>query len=126
MLAAVAGVPYHVTFRGPMYFNFAADAAAAFIAAARYRAEEPLVLNIPGTRATVEELVQTIQEIVPTAKGTITVSDVELASPSAVDASRTRTILGLGKPTPFREGVAKTMDILREGLSRGLLQAPVG
>ncbi|MHB8589713.1 MAG: NAD-dependent epimerase/dehydratase family protein [Candidatus Dormibacteraceae bacterium] len=43
MLAAVAGVPYHVSFGGPMYFNFAADAAAAFIAAARYRAAEPLI-----------------------------------------------------------------------------------
>jgi nucleoside-diphosphate-sugar epimerase len=126
MLAAVAGVAYHVTFRGPMYFNFAGDAAVAFIAAARHHGAEPLVLNIPGTRATVEELVETIGEIIPAAQGTITMSDVELASPSAVDASGAQALLGLGDPTPFREGVTRTIDILGKGLNRGLLQAPVG
>jgi nucleoside-diphosphate-sugar epimerase len=124
MLAAAAGVPYKVGFKGPMYFHFAKDAAAAFIAAARHRPTRPLVLNVPGLTATVEEIIQIIEGLVPAARGTITVSDLELQSPSRVDSSRASSLLRLDHPTPLPAGVAQTIDVLRKGLSRGILRYP--
>jgi nucleoside-diphosphate-sugar epimerase len=124
MLAALTATPYRVSFRGPMYFNFAREAAAAFIAAARYSAQESLVLNIPGTTGTVEEVIEEICQIVPKAQGMITMSDVELPSPAKVDGGHAQALLGLGDPIPLREGVAESIEILREGLKRGIVEAP--
>lgn len=125
ILAAVAGSEYHIAFRGPMYFNFARDAAAAFIAAARLDVPEPTVYNIPGTTATVEDVIATIEQIVPAARGRIRTSDVELQSPSRVDASRPQRDLGLDEPTPLAQGIEMTAKILRLGLERGFLHTPV-
>jgi nucleoside-diphosphate-sugar epimerase len=124
ILAAVAGVPYKVSFKGPMYFNFARDAAAAFIAAARYQATAPIVLNIPGRTANVEDIVEIIQEILPEARGTITVSELQLGSPSRVDSSRAASLLRLKDPIPLHDGIADTIAVFRQGLSRGILQRP--
>jgi nucleoside-diphosphate-sugar epimerase len=124
ILAAVTGVPYRVSFRGPMYFNFARDAAAAFIAAARYHATQPLVLNVPGRTATVEDIIEVIEGIVPEARGTITVSDLELAAPSRVDSSKASALLGLKELTPLAQGVGQTLEVFRKGLHRGILRAP--
>jgi nucleoside-diphosphate-sugar epimerase len=124
LLAAVAGVPYRVGFRGPMYFNFARDAAAAFIAAARYQATQPLVLNVPGRTATVEDIIEIVEGIVPEARGTITVSELELAAPSRVESSKASVLLGLTDPTALRHGVTQTVEVFRRGLHRGILHAP--
>jgi UDP-glucuronate 4-epimerase len=124
MLAAVAGVPYRVSFRGPMYFNFAPDAAAAFIAAARLGPSGPAVVNVPGTTATVEEVIEAVEAAVPQAKGLLSVADVELLSPSKVDLSGTEAVLGAQTVTPIEEGVGRTIDVFRAGLRDGLVEAP--
>ena len=125
ILAAVVGGEYRIGFKGPMYFNFARDTAVAFIAAARLNAPAPTVYNIPGITATVEDVIATIERILPAARGRIVTSDVELQSPSRVDASRPKRELGLGEPTPLAEGIEMTATVLRRGLERGLLHAPV-
>jgi UDP-glucuronate 4-epimerase len=124
MLAAVAGVPYRVSFRGPMYFNFAPDAAAAFIAAARSEASVPAVVNVPGTTATVEDVIRAIESRLPQARGLLSVADTELASPSSVDVSATEEVLGPLGVTPIEEGVGRTMEVFRSGLRSGLVHAP--
>jgi UDP-glucuronate 4-epimerase len=124
MLAALAGVPYRISFRGPMYFNFAPDAAAAFIAAARADAHGPTVANVPGTTATVEEVVELIEAELPEARGLLSVADDELAAPSRVDTTGTAALLGRLEVTPMETGVAWTIDAFRSGLRRGLLEPP--
>lgn len=125
VLAAATSADYRVAFRGPMYFNFARDTAAAFIAAARLEAAKPTVYNVPGTTGTVEEVIANIERIFPEALGRITHSDVELQSPSVVDTTRARKDLQLSEPTPLADGIEMTADTFRAGLNRGLLRAPV-
>lgn len=124
MLAAVAGVPYRVSFRGPIYFNFAPDAAATFIAAARSRPSSPAVVNVPGTTATVEDVIELIEEALPQARGLLSVADERLPVPARVDTSGAHALLGPLGVTPIGEGVAHTIQVFQSALERGLMEPP--
>lgn len=124
ILAATVGQAYHLDFGGALHFNFAADAAAAFLAAARLAASTATVFNIPGTTATADEFVGVIEECLPDAGGLITHGATQLASPTGVDPSNAPILFGDRGITSLSAGIDRTVEIFRAGLRDGRLRPP--
>jgi nucleoside-diphosphate-sugar epimerase len=101
-------VPYEIPFGGRAQFQYAADAAALFVAAARSQAEGAPVRNLGGPSESVADVVAAIEAAVPEAAGTITFKqDVELPLPEDMAAADPVT-------TPLAEGVRETIEMLRQ------------
>src|SRR6478735_2755915 len=71
MLAAAAGEAYRIPFGGTSQFQYAPDAARAFVAAARAAAEGAAVHNLAGTSVSMDEVVAAIVAAAPEAAGRI-------------------------------------------------------
>ena len=110
MIAAAAGRPYHVNFGGRYQFQFAEDAARAFVAAARADLDGAHVYSLPGPAFGVDEIVAAIEAAVPAARGTITSEDRVLPFPGAFDGAPLEAALGPIPQTPLADGVAATID----------------
>jgi len=118
MRAAADGSEYTIPFGGSCEFQFAPDAAAAFIAAARTPFTGAAVVNIPGTTLAVEDVVAEIECVVPESTGRIGFEGPPLPFPSALDSSPFRSIVGIARVTPFRQGVAETVRHFRRSVNR--------
>lgn len=121
MLAAAAGRSYRVSFSDRLVYQYADDAAGAFIRAARSAGQKASVYNLGGTSASVAEVVQAIEAAVPEAKGTITISPVELGVTPEIDSSELEKAIGKAPWIPLNEGVRLTIALLREGIRAGKL-----
>jgi nucleoside-diphosphate-sugar epimerase len=107
--AAVAGEPYEIPFGGRAQFQYAPETAGKFIAGARACASSPgaPVRNIGGPSEHVSDVIAAIEEVVPSAAGTITFrDDVELPLPEDMAAEDPVT-------TSLRDGVAETVEMMR-------------
>lgn len=111
MAAGLAGQPYEIPFGGRAQFQFAPDVAAKFIAGARSCAEEPgaPVRNLGGPSEHVADIIAAIEEVLPEAGGTITYKE-DVALPLPEDMAAVDPVA-----TPLRDGVAQTIEILRQG-----------
>jgi nucleoside-diphosphate-sugar epimerase len=118
MRAAAHGSDYTIPFGGSCEFQFAPDAAAAFIAAARAPFAGAAVVNIPGTPLAIEEVVAEIERVVPESAGRIGFEGPPLPFPDTLDSSRFRSVVGTVRVTPFGEGVAETVWHFRQSVSR--------
>jgi len=121
MLAAARGEPYHISYGGRFGFQYADDVAKVFIKAARTDFQGAEVFNIGGTSVTMEEIVQTIEAIVPSRKGTITFEDKALPFPEEMDNSQLVACLGPLHETSLREGIAETIAIFKDALKGGTI-----
>ena len=121
MIAAAAGRPYHVNFNGRYQFQFADDAAKAFLRAARAPFEGAAVFNIGGSASSVSDIIECIVAVEPAARGRITFDDRPLALPEAFDGRPIVDALGAYAETPLDEGVRRTMDCYRSALRSGAL-----
>jgi nucleoside-diphosphate-sugar epimerase len=119
MLAAARGEPYHISFGGRFGFQYVDDVAKVFIRAARADFQGADVFNIGGTSATMEEVVETIEVIVPSQKGTITFEDKALPFPEEMDNSQLVACLGPLHQTSLREGISETIGIFNLSGDRG-------
>lgn len=118
MFAAVRGEPYEIPFGGRAQFQYVADAADAFIDAARSPGDGAKVRNLGGPSEHVADVVTAIEAIVPEAAGSITYrADVLLPLPEEMDAERPVT-------TPLAVGVRDTIELLRD--ARGSVQRGLG
>ena len=113
MQAAARGERFTIPYSGRSQLQFAPDAAAAFVAAARAPFEGATVLNLPGVTATVDEIVAAIERAVPKAFGAIEVIGGPLPFPPELDASAFASIVGDLSVTPMDEGVAATIEHFR-------------
>jgi nucleoside-diphosphate-sugar epimerase len=118
MRAAAHGLSYTIPFAGSCEFQFAPDAAAAFVAAARAPFTGAAVANIPGTTLSIEEVVAEIERVVPESAGSIRFEGRPLPFPEALDSSRFRSVVGTVRVTPFGQGVAETVTHFRRSLNR--------
>jgi nucleoside-diphosphate-sugar epimerase len=118
MRAAAHGSNYTIPFGGSCEFQFAPDAAAAFIAAARAPFTGAAVVNIPGTTLAIEEVVAEIERVVPESAGRIGFEGPPLPFPEALDSSRFRSVVGTVGVTPFGQGVAETVGHFRRSVNR--------
>jgi len=121
MVAAVVGRKYHINFGGSIVFQFANDAAAVFIRAARTPSEGAAVYNLGGTTATMAEVVAAIEAAIPTSAGQITFEPTALPGPSGIDSSALKTALGQFHWTSLAEGVRQTIDCFQAAVSANKL-----
>jgi len=126
MLAAVAGVPYHIKFGGNVLFTYAADCARGFISAARAArgAGDAICCSIPGRRVPVQRLVEIIEEILPAAKGLITSDPAPLRAPSLMESSALAAVTGEVANRPIEEGVRATIEHFQSAVAAGILSPP--
>ncbi|NJD27959.1 MAG: NAD(P)-dependent oxidoreductase [Chloroflexi bacterium] len=125
MGAAAAGHSYRIDYAGPMYYNFVADAAEAFIIAARRTTEAARVFNLPGISASTAEIIAIIERFEPSAVGTISSGSEELRTPYLVDTLPVHQALGPLPLTPLEEGIRQSMAMFRDGLARGTYAVPL-
>jgi nucleoside-diphosphate-sugar epimerase len=108
MAAAARGEPYEIPFGGRAQLQYARDAAALFIEAAREARTGAAVRNLGGPPEHMADVVAAIEAAVPEAAGTITFKeDVLLPLPDEMAAERPVS-------TPLAEGVRETIALLRE------------
>jgi nucleoside-diphosphate-sugar epimerase len=113
MLAAARGEPYHISFGGRFGFQYVDDVAKVFIKAARADFQGAEVFNIGGASVSMQEIVDTIETIVPAQKGTITFEDNALPFPEEMDNSQLMACLGPLPETSLRDGISETITIFK-------------
>ncbi len=121
MIAAAAGRCYNINFNGRYQFQFADDAAKAFLRAVRAPFEGAAVYNIGGSVFGVDEIVNCIETADPSARGRITCDDRPMVFPEAFDGRPIVEALGAYVETPLEEGVGRTVECYRAALSEGSL-----
>ncbi len=121
MLAAAAGEAYRIPFGGTSQFQYAPDAARAFIAATRAGAAGAAVHNLAGVSVSMAEVVAAITAAAPDSAGRIAFDEVLLPFPGAVDAASFATLVGAIPDTPFPEAVADAVARFRDLIDRGLV-----
>ena len=124
MLAAAAGVPYRIMFRGATTFQHAADAARDFIAAARRAPEGAPVVNCGGEAAAIDEVVAAIHDVVPASRHLIGAAGDPLPFPERYASDGIRALLGPLPYRPLRAGIGESIAMFRDLLGRGLLAPP--
>lgn len=121
MLAAAAGRAYRIPFGGTSQFQYAPDAARAFVAAARAAADGASVHNLAGTSVSMADVVAAIAAAAPDSAGRIEFDEVLLPFPGAVDAASFAALVGAIPETPFPEAVADSVARFRDLITRGLV-----
>ncbi len=121
MLAAAAGRAYRIPFGGTSQFQYAPDAARAFVAAARASGEGATVHNLAGMSVSMAEVVAAITAAAPDSAGQIEFDEVLLPFPGAVDAASFTALVGAIPETPFPEAVADSVARFRDLIARGLV-----
>ncbi|MGL6277954.1 MAG: NAD-dependent epimerase/dehydratase family protein [Gaiella sp.] len=107
MLAAVRGEPYEIAFDGVAQYDFARDVAQALVLAAGSDVDTAAVYNVPGARASVEEVVALIRDQVPGAE--VTWSGAPLPFPTTLEAIGFDRDIAPFPWTPLAEGIAATI-----------------
>jgi nucleoside-diphosphate-sugar epimerase len=122
MLAAAAGRPYVIPFRGALNFQYAGEVAEIFIrcAEAKTAPGRSEVFDLQGTPANVEDVAHHIRRVVPLAQ--IEVSGTALPFPADFDDRPLRTRIGEWPTTALAAGVERTITAFRDLLARGLVQ----
>ncbi len=121
MIAASAGRPYRVSFGGRYQFQYVDDVAKTFIRAARAPATGAAVFSLGGPATEVREIIATILDVEPGARGGISCDDRPLALPEAFDGSALEMALGNQQLTPLRDGVHQTIDAYRRAIRDGVI-----
>lgn len=121
MKAAVAGRPFHIRFGGRTDFLYVADCADAFIKAAVVELPGAHVFNLHGETVGLNEIVSTIEQIKPAARGTITVAGQGIGMPTTLDDSAIQQALGGVPRTSMVEGITETMGRFEELQQAGRL-----
>lgn len=121
MLAAAVERPFNINFGGSALYQHADDVAAAFIAAARADIEGAPCFNLGGTTASIPQVIDAIETVVPSMKGKITHDDVIMPFPENMDDTEVNKALGKLSWRPFAEGVASTIQDFRTAIAAGRL-----
>jgi nucleoside-diphosphate-sugar epimerase len=121
MLAAAAGRPFRIPFGGTSQFQYAPDAARAFVAAAMAGGEGATVHNLAGMSVSMADVVAAITAAAPDSAGRIGFDDVLLPFPGAADAASFTALVGALPDTPFPEAVADSVGRFRDLIARGLV-----
>jgi len=121
ILAAAAGKPYTIPFRGPVSWLHAGEVASAFVRAVSRDRTGAEVFDINGVPSTVEQSVELIRKVVPDAK--VTCSGEALPFPMALSDQPVRSYLGDYGSMPIEEGIRQTCEVFRSLLAKGLISA---
>ena len=122
IVAAVLGKPFVVAYDGVAFYQYAADVAAALLAASRSRLDGAPVFNLGGSLVDGPGLVDAIEAAVPGSAGLISFEPVALPFPLKIDDSGLEA-LGPLPTTSFADGVAASVAIYQELQRSGRLDA---
>ena len=117
MLAAAAGKSYQISFNDTVMYQYADDAAMAFIQASRAGLSGAEVYNLGGSSVSMNEVVRAISKVANESTGTITIADQKIGAPGHIDASALHDAIGPIDWTEFEDGVSKTIMQFRQGIS---------
>lgn len=120
VLSAVLGRPFQIGFGGRILFQYAPDAARAFIAAARSRLDGARAYNLAGTVASIDEFIAAVERVLPEASGLLSHTSTELGFPADIDA-HSSVDLGELPVTPLDEAIDRTVTLFRQRLDEGQL-----
>lgn len=121
VLSAVLGRPFEIGFGGRILFQYAPDAARAFIAAARSDLDGARVYNLTGTVASVDEFIAAVERALPGAGALLSHTSSELGFPADIDA-HSLAELGELPVTPLDEAISETIALFRQRLAEGQLE----
>ncbi|MBV9281209.1 MAG: NAD(P)-dependent oxidoreductase [Chloroflexi bacterium] len=121
MFAAAAGEPYHIPYGGRGELQYADDVARMFIAGATVPFEGAEIFNLHGSVADMADVVAAIEVVAPAMRGRITFSPTPFPSPEEFDAAPLAGLIGPLPHTPLHDGVAATIALFRDSISRGVL-----
>jgi nucleoside-diphosphate-sugar epimerase len=121
ILAAAAGKPYTIPFRGPVSWLHAGEVASAFIRAVSKDRSGAEVFDINGVATTVEQSVELIRKIAPEAR--IDISGEPLPFPMALSDQPVRNYLGDYGSISIEDGIRQTYDIFSTLVAKNLISA---
>lgn len=124
MVAAVAGVPYHVPFGGAAQFQYAPDVGEAFARVSELEVEGASVHNLDGEVATIEHVVELIAETADARAAGLSVAEQELPFPSAVPAASFVELMGGGVMRPLADAIPDALARFERLLAAGLVLPP--
>jgi UDP-glucuronate 4-epimerase len=124
MLAAAAGQPFHIGHGGTAVYQYAADVARLFVAAARSRPARAEVLNVGGPSTAMGDVVAAIEAAVPELSGALSFEEGTLPFPSRLDDAGLQRLLGGVAYTPLHDGVAASIDRFKRLLAAGMIAPP--
>ncbi|MFN2629590.1 MAG: NAD-dependent epimerase/dehydratase family protein [Gaiellaceae bacterium] len=112
MAAAAAGRDYRIAFGGRTQLQYAPDAAAVFVAAARAGTEGSRVFHLGGPTVTMTETAAAIEAAAPGVSISVDEATI-LPFPEEFDGAPLEQALGGISWTPLAEGIRQTIDRLR-------------
>lgn len=123
MKAAVLGRHFRIRWGGRTDLIYVEDVARAFLAAARSTRDGARVYNLHGSSAAVADVVRTIEDLRPAAKGLISHAPDPIPFPEAMDDTRYQADLGPAPATGLADGVRRTLDAFARLQKEGRLDA---
>ncbi len=118
MLAAALRRRKEITYSSRTNFQWADDAARTFIALATVPFEGAGIFNLGGSKVSVHEIVQAIEEVAPESKGLISCTETKLPFPEDLDDHALKALLPEVPETPLLEGVRATVNAFRDLVAR--------
>ena len=109
MAAAARGESYHIGFGGRAQYQYAPDAAAAFVSASRSLSESAVAGNLGGPATHMRDVVAAIEAAAPEVAGRVEFDDVQLPFPEEFEAE-----IHPAPVTPFEVAVRETIRHFRE------------
>ncbi len=119
ILAAAAGEPYTVPFRGPTSWLYAGEVASAFVTAVARERDEARVFDCNGVASTVEAGLEHLGSLVPGAR--VEAGGEPLPFPAELSDDPLRAWLGDYGRLSLEDGIAETLGAFRERLADGRL-----
>ena len=113
MAAAARGEGFEISYGGVAQYDYAPDAARAFVLAGRAVREGAEVYNFPGVVAPMSEVVAAIEAAAPEVTGKISWVEQPLAFPAELEAAGLEHAVGRVPRTPLTDGVRATVEMLR-------------
>ena len=121
ILAAAAGRPYNIPFRGPVSWLHAGEVASAFLKAVSKDGTGAPVFDINGVASTVELSLALLKKVAPSAA--VSCSGEALPFPMDLSDIPVRSYLGDYGSVPIEAGIRETYEAFKGLLSKGLLKA---
>jgi nucleoside-diphosphate-sugar epimerase len=121
ILAAAAGKPYTIPFKGPVSWLHAGEAASALIKAVSKVRAGAEVFDINGVPSTVEQSMDLLKKVAPEAQ--IRITGEALPFPMALSDQPVRGFLGDYGSVEIEDGIRQTYEVFHSLLAKGLLSA---
>ena len=124
MVAAAAGVRFHIPFGGSAQMQYTADVGEAFVRASELDYRGASVHNLDGPVVSMPELIELIARAVPEAARLLTADREPLPFPAEVDHTSWLELVGEPVMRPVEAGVADGIERFRALLADGRVRPP--